>query len=177
MFSFKHPVVRGVAAATVLGAFILGNPLSAAADVVQAPAATLVAPQILADAASQPATTAPAPEAARPDAVEARITELHNRLQITSAQQTQWDNLVQVMRGNAKTMMDLQKERSQDVNSMTAVDAIKSYASVIKAHQAGMHRFVPAFEALYGSMSETQRKIADSMFRNRVSTAVEKAGE
>jgi hypothetical protein len=176
MFSFKHPVVRAVAAATVLGAFILGNSLSAAADTVQAPAAKLVAPQILADATSPPATTAPAPEAAKPDPVEARITELHDRLQITAAQQTQWDNLVQVMRGNARAMMDLQKERSEDVNSMTAVDAVKSYAAVIKAHQTGMRKFVPAFQGLYESMSGTQKKIADSVFRNRVSTAVEKAG-
>jgi len=109
--------------------------------------------------------------AAKANPVEARIKKLHNRLQITAAQQVQWDNLVEVMRDNAKTMMDLQKQRGQDAKSMTAVDAVKSYAAVIEAHEAGMSKFVPAFQALYDKMSNTQKKIADSMFKTRVITA------
>ena len=165
MFQFRYQAVRAIAGAAVLGAFIIGNPLLVKAGVVQAPA----------EAALSPATTAPAPEAAKPNPVEARIKELHNRLHIEAAQQTQWDNLVQVMRDNAKAMMDLQKERAQDVKSMTAVDAVKSYAAVIEAHEAGMGKFVPAFQALYESMSNTQKKVADSMFRKGVRTAAAKA--
>jgi hypothetical protein len=177
MFQFRYQAVRAVAAAAVLGAFIIGNPSLVKAGVAQAPAAKSVAPQeILAEAALSPATTESAPETAKPSPVEARIKELHNRLHITAAQQTQWNNLVQVMRDNAKAMMDLQKERSQDVKSMTAVDAVKSYAAVIEAHEAGMGKFVPAFQALYESMSNTQKKVADSMFRKGVRTAGAKAG-
>jgi Spy/CpxP family protein refolding chaperone len=126
-------------------------------------------------ASTAPATTetAPQPADASPG-VEARIKELHNKLHITTAQQTQWDNLVEVMRGNAKAMMDLQKERAQDVSSMNAVDAVKSYAEVIQAHETGMNKFVPAFESLYNSMSDSQKKIADSMFRSRVRSATKK---
>jgi periplasmic protein CpxP/Spy len=178
MIQFRHQVVRAAAAATVLGAFILCNPLPTAAGVAQAPAAKPVAPhEILAEAALSPATTEAAPEAAKPDPVEARIRELHNKLHIKGAQQTQWDNLVAVMRGNAKAMMDLQRQRSEDVKSMTAVDAVKSYAAVIEAHETGMGKFVPAFQALYESMSDSQKKIADSMFRQRVRTATAKAND
>ncbi|MGA8058553.1 MAG: Spy/CpxP family protein refolding chaperone, partial [Candidatus Binataceae bacterium] len=81
---------------------------------------------------------------AKADPVEAHIKELHNKLHITAAQQTQWDSLVQVMRDNAKAMTDLQKQRGQDASAMTAVDAIKSYQAVIAAHEAGMAKFVPA---------------------------------
>jgi hypothetical protein len=57
---------------------------------------------------------------------------------------------------------------------MTAVDAVKSYAAVIEAHEVGMNKFVPAFQALYESMSNAQKKTADSMFESRVMTAAAK---
>ena len=75
--------------------------------------------------------------------------------------------LVGVMRDNAKAMTDLQKERAADTQSMSAVDVVKSYESVIQAHEDGMKKFVPPFEALYNSMSDAQKKTADSLFRYR----------
>ncbi len=139
-------------------------------------AATLVVSLVLAGpfAFAAPATTEPAMAAAKADPVEAHIKELHNKLHITAAQQTQWDSLVQVMRDNAKAMTDLQKQRGQDASAMTAVDAIKSYQAVIAAHEAGMAKFVPAFQALYNSMSSAQKETADSMFRGKVRAAATK---
>lgn len=166
-----------VAASILLSIFIFGNPLTVnSADLARASAVRHVAAsEVLAQASEAPATTEPAPEASEVDAaVEKRIKELHSRLHITAAQQTQWDALVQVMRDNAKAMIDLQKQRASDVNSMNAVDAVKSYAAVVKAHEEGLDKFVPAFEALYNSMSDQQKKIADSMFRSRVRTAAKK---
>ncbi len=166
-----------VAAFILPSSFIFGNPsLANSADLAQASAAkSLPAYEILAQTSPPPATTQPAPAPAEANpAVEARIKELHSKLHITAAQQTQWDNLVQVMRDNATAMIDLQKKRAQDVKSMTAVDAVKSYAAVIEAHEAGMNKFVPAFQALYDSMSPAQKKIADAMFRSRVRTAAKK---
>jgi hypothetical protein len=168
-----------VAAAILLSTFIFGNPSANSADLAQARAAkSLGAHEILAQASPPPATTEPAPAPSEADAaVEARIKELHRKLHITAAQQTQWNNLVQVMRDNAKAMIDLQKQRAQDVNSMTAVDAVKSYAAVIEAHEAGMNKFVPAFQALYDSMSDAQKKIADAMFRSRVRSGAKKGSK
>jgi hypothetical protein len=128
----------------------------------------------VAQASTAPATTESAPAGQKSDPVEARIKELHSRLHITAAQQTQWDNLVQVMRVNAKAMNDLQEQRKQDAKTMTAVDAVKSYQAVIQAHEAGMAKFVPAFEALYNSMSDAQKKTADAMFRTKVRTTASK---
>jgi len=139
-------------------------------------AATLVVSLVLTGpfAFAAPATTEPAMAAAKADPVEAHIKELHNKLHITAAQQTQWDSLVQVMRDNAKAMTDLEKQRGQDASAMTAVDAIKSYQAVIAAHEAGMAKFVPAFQALYNSMSSAQKETADSMFRGKVRAAATK---
>ncbi|MGO9606438.1 MAG: Spy/CpxP family protein refolding chaperone [Candidatus Binataceae bacterium] len=165
MFPFTHRAARAIAAATIIGTFAFGISLTAGSALAQAPA-----PQVMADA-SVPATTEPAAVGNKADPVEARIKELHNKLHITAAQQSQWDNLVEIMRGNARTMKELQKERGEDATSMTAVDAVRSYAAVIDAHQAGMTKFVPAFEALYNTMSDAQKHTADSMFQNKVVTA------
>jgi len=168
-----------VAVAILLSTFIFGNPSANSAELGQARAAkSLAAHELLAQASPPPATTEPAPAPSEADAaVEARIKELHQKLHITTAQQTQWNNLVQVMRDNAKAMIDLQKQRAQDVNSMTAVDAVKSYAAVIEAHETGMNKFVPAFQALYDSMSDAQKKIADAMFRSRVRSGAKKGSK
>jgi hypothetical protein len=176
MFTFMQTAARAAAAATLLSAFIFANPLPAnSADLAQAPGGkSLSAHKVLAKG-SPPATTEAAPVPAEANAaVEARIKELHRKLHITAAQQTQWDNLVQVMRGNATAMIDLQRQRAQDVKSMTAVDAVKSYAAVVEAHETGMAKFVPAFQALYDSMSDRQKMLADTMFRTRVRSGAKK---
>lgn len=175
MISFTRSPSRTLAVATLLGSLVFAFPLMANAGDFGA-SASASAPMVLAEAPAAPATTKPASINAGPDeAVEAHIKELHNRLHITAAQQTQWDNLVSVMRNNATTMVDLQKTRGQDASSMTAVEAIKSYQMVIRAHEKGMDQFVPAFEALYDTMSDAQKKTADSMFRGNVRTASAKA--
>ncbi len=154
MILFKHPGARTFgAAATVLGAIVLASPL-------------FVARQALAQASSQVAMASTASESAKPAPVEARIRDLHRRLHITDAQKPQWDSLAQVMRNNAQAMMELQKQRAADAKSMNAVDVVKSYASVVEEHEAGMKRFIPPFEALYDTMSDAQKKTADSLFRS-----------
>jgi LTXXQ motif family protein len=174
MFTFMNTAVRAVAAATLLSTFIFANPLKAnAAEQAPAPKSPPVH-DILAKS-SPLAKTAPAPAPAEANAaVEARIKELHSKLHITATEQTQWDSLVEVMRGNATAMIDLQRQRARDVKSMSAVDAVKSYAAVIEAHETGMSKFVPAFQALYDSMSAKQKVIADAMFRTRVRSAAKK---
>ena len=156
MISFTHPAVRAAsAAATLLGAIVLASPLFAASS------------ETIPQAPSQQAMASPASESAGNSAVETRIKELHKKLHITAAQKPQWDNLAQVMRDNAQAMIDLQKQRAADAQSMSAVDVIKSYESVIQAHEDGMKKFVPPFEALYNTMSDAQKKSADSLFRYR----------
>ena len=101
------------------------------------------------------------------DRVEARIKELHAKLNITQAQEGRWTNVTQVMRDNAQAMDALIKARADNAKTMTAVDDLKAYSDIAEAHAAGLKKFVPVFEAFYASMSDAQKKNADTIFRNR----------
>jgi hypothetical protein len=149
--------------ATLLGAIFFASPLFAAS-----------AREQIAQASSQQAMAAKAPESPGNASVESRISDLHSRLKITDAQKTQWDAVAQVMRDNAQKMVDLEKQRAANAKSMTAVEVVKSYSEVIDAHEDGMKKFIPAFEELYNSMSDSQKKIADSLFRSRARTEAKK---
>jgi periplasmic protein CpxP/Spy len=160
MILCNRPAARTAAAATLFGAIVLATPLFAASGDTMATTKSSAA-----SAKQEMAATAPEDHGVA--SVEARIRDLHSKLHITEAQKTQWDNLAQVMRENAQAMVDLKKQRAADAKSMTAVDVVKSYSEVIQAHEEGMKKFVPAFEDLYNSLSDSQKKIADSMFRGR----------
>ncbi|MBN9562765.1 MAG: Spy/CpxP family protein refolding chaperone [Alphaproteobacteria bacterium] len=100
------------------------------------------------------------------DRVEKRITNLHARLKITPAQEQQWNQFAQVMRDNAKQMDQDYQQRSQRVQEMSALDNMQSYAKLAEAHAQDVQKLVPAFEALYNSMSAEQKHTADQVFRS-----------
>jgi len=171
-----------VPAAALLATLALASPARAAAiDLSDAhTAGTLPAQVMVAQATSPSAATAPSParaaKASRADRVEARITMLHTKLVITPAQEDLWKNVTQVMRDNAQTMEALMKARADKAKTMTAVDDLKSYAEIADAHADGLKKFVPAFEALYASMSDAQKANANTLFRGhgRSRTAAKK---
>lgn len=107
-----------------------------------------------------------AAKASAQDRVEARITNMHAKLKITPAQEDQWAQVAQVMRDNANTIEPLIKDRVKNAKTMTAIDDLKSYAAITDAHADGIKKFTPVFETLYESMSDTQKKEADAMFRH-----------
>jgi hypothetical protein len=100
------------------------------------------------------------------DRAEARIKELHTKLKITQTQEDLWHNVTQVMRDNAQTMDALHKARSDQAQTMSALDELKSYGDVAEAHAAGIKKFAPVFGTLYASMSDAQKKNADTLFRS-----------
>lgn len=132
----------------------------AAADASAAPPA---------DTAARPASTAqPGPERrmSEVNAVEQRISALRAKLQITTAQEPQWNKFAMVMRDNAKRMDDTFQQRVQGIGKMTAEDNMASYAQVAMSHAQGMQNLVPAFHTLYGTMSDLQKRAADQVFRD-----------
>jgi hypothetical protein len=98
------------------------------------------------------------------DRTEAQITDLHSKLQITPAQEDQWNKLASVMRENASQMDILLYNRKAKLGTMNAVDDLKSYKDVSDAHTACLVKFIAAFEPLYASMSDTQKANADAIF-------------
>jgi periplasmic protein CpxP/Spy len=98
--------------------------------------------------------------------VEQRITDLHAKLQITQAQQPQWDQFIQVMRDNAQTMDQTFQNRVQSMPAMTATENMQSYALLASTNAQDVQKLVPAFQALYDTMSDTQKRTADQVFRD-----------
>ena len=98
------------------------------------------------------------------DRVEARITDMHDRLNITQTQEDEWGKVAQVMRENATVMETLIKVRVEHAKTMTAIDDMKSYGDITDAHADGIRKLTPVFAALYADMSDEQKKEADYMF-------------
>ena len=136
-----------IAAATLLGAFLSTVPLQAGH----------------AQQAAAPAMTDRAKHAA--DRSEARISELHDRLQITAAQEPLWAVVAQTMRDNAATLHASVADRLANRDTMNAVDDLKFFQIVADEHSNGLKKFIPAFEALYNAMTPAQQKQADYVFK------------
>jgi hypothetical protein len=137
--------------------------------------ASLVMPAVSlpAGAFAQPPTSPSRPQAAPSktespmERVEQHITDLHNQLHITAAQQAQWDPFAQVMRDNAKGMDQSLEQRGASLASMTAPENMQSYAQLAQQHAQDMQKLAAAFQTLYGSLSDEQKKSADELFRMR----------
>ena len=102
---------------------------------------------------------------------EQRITELHARLHITAAEQSQWDQFAQVMRDNAKDVDQAYQQRAAQFQSMNAVENMQSYAQIEQTRAQDMQKLVPAFQTLYASLSDQQKQQADRMFRYQAERA------
>jgi len=95
--------------------------------------------------------------------VEARISDLHKRLHITTEQEPQFKAYADVMRSNAQAMQALFQDRAQS-GGVNALDRLRWYAKLSAAHADQVGKLVPPFEALYQSMTDEQKKIADKVF-------------
>ena len=146
------------AAATIFGAVMFILPSAAMAQASPAPA------------------TATAASTARAKAVEARIKSLHDTFKITAAEEPQWQAVADVMRDNATTTTTLIEQRVANAKTMTAIDDLHSYEAIADAHAAGVRKLATAFETLYASLSDAQKKIADATFRRSRPASPKKSG-
>ncbi|MDA8415188.1 MAG: Spy/CpxP family protein refolding chaperone [Desulfobacteraceae bacterium] len=96
---------------------------------------------------------------------EARIAELQVALKITAEQEPLWSNLTLVMRDNAKNMDALTKDRADAMKTMNSVEQMKFQSQISEARLDQLKRFIPPYEALYSSMTDEQKKAADTLFR------------
>jgi periplasmic protein CpxP/Spy len=73
-------------------------------------------------------------DAKRDDAVESHITDLHAKLKITAAEQSQWKEVADTMRQNARELDRAIDKRESTLANATAVDDLNSYADIAQAH-------------------------------------------
>jgi periplasmic protein CpxP/Spy len=169
MLKLIDPAARGLTAALIGAALLAGSAAAATADHSSAPLllaqATPAAPAPAPSAAPAPEPSAtPAKKRRTPtDRVELRIKELHSELKITPEQEPQFDAVAQAMRDDAKGMEDAIAQR-REAKSMTAVDDLKAYQAIADAHSQGLQKLIPAFQALYDTMSPEQKQNADAVF-------------
>lgn len=168
--NFIYQVTRGIPAAVLFATGVVAVPAGAAtvgADpgftAVGVPPAYVMLAEDTSMAANGPETPA---KQSKVDRVEQRIKDLHARLQITAEQERQWNEVTQAMRDNAMKMDALTKAREEKEGGMSAVDNLTSYAEIAELHAEGIKNFMSPFEDLYDSMSDEQKKNADSIFRS-----------
>jgi hypothetical protein len=108
---------------------------------------------------------APATEQSMEARVEQRIDDLHQKLQISAAQEPEWKKFAQTMRENARKMDQAFESRVQQMQNMNALENMRSYARISQQHAQDVQALLPAFQALYGKMSQSQKQAADQVFR------------
>jgi protein CpxP len=106
-------------------------------------------------------------DAKRDAAVEHHITDLHSKLKITSAEESQWQKVAETMRENASELDRAIDKRDASVASATAVDNLNSYAEIAQAHANNVKKLASVFSGLYAAMSDDQKKMADEVFSHR----------
>jgi hypothetical protein len=97
-----------------------------------------------------------------PPNVEASIASLHQRLQITPAQEASFGAVANAIRANARAEATAPH---QPTANASAVDELRAEIQYDEMELAGLKKLLPALEALYASLSPTQRQAADSAFR------------
>jgi hypothetical protein len=101
--------------------------------------------------------------ASRDQQVEAQLKQLQQELAITDAQKAQFDAFGQVMRSNAQAMNSAMQQEQQNPPK-NAVDDLKAVQHLAETQLDGLKRLVPAFQSLYDSLSDQQKKKADTVF-------------
>ena len=94
--------------------------------------------------------------------IEGQIADLRRRLSITPAQQQQFDALAQVMRQNDIEMSKLATQQPR--SKPNAVEAVRAAQQIAQADAEGLGRMLPKLEALYGTLSDQQKRAADQLF-------------
>jgi len=113
-------------------------------------------------------TSAMKSDAKRDTEVEKHIKDLHAKLKITPAEESQWTSMAQTMRDNAKEVDMAIDKREAIVNNATAIDNLNAYADIVQAHADSVKKLSTAFSPLYASLSDDQKKVADELFGRRM---------
>jgi hypothetical protein len=99
---------------------------------------------------------------------EQHINDLHAKLKITAEQEKLWDSVVKTMRDNAKEIDKVIDKREATIATATAIDDLKAYAEIAQVHADSIKKLSDAFAPLYKAMPDTQKKLADEVFMQRI---------
>ena len=95
--------------------------------------------------------------------VEARIAALKTELKITEAQAPQWLPFADALRGTAKSMEAMQGQMMKAAAPSTLSARLARQEEMLAAHLASVKALKAAFDPLYASLSDEQKKVADGI--------------
>jgi hypothetical protein len=127
-------------------------------------AAVLLSAPLAAGAQTPPPGPGGHPPMSATAAVDQQIAQLRRALRITPAQEPQFTAFTAVMRDNAQHA-DSVMAQERDPRTLNALEDMRQYTTMQVAHAEDMQKLLPAFEALYNSLSPPQQKQADAFFR------------
>jgi len=168
--------VNGIAATTTMGADQAPGTAAASSAGASsaAPNSAVTAPENQSASANANAAPQTAPPQTLEQMADQRITDLRQRLNISSKQEPAWNKFARVMRDNARQLDQAYQQRAQQFDSMSAVANMKSYAKIEQARARDVEKLVPAFESLYAALTPEQKQQADVLFRDRAEAAQQK---
>jgi|SRR5438270_788680 protein CpxP len=105
-------------------------------------------------------TAAPAPSGG--SETDRQIADLKKQLKITPQQEPQFNAFAEVMRSNEQDLDKLMQQGSAN-RQPNAVEELKQAQQLTETQAAGLKRLVPALQALYDTLSDQQKKIADKV--------------
>ncbi len=102
----------------------------------------------------------------RVESLDDRIASLHTRLQITPAEETDWNAVAQVMRDNEARMQGMIAARkAEPPHHVDALEDLRTYERFTQAHVDGLKLLRSSFETLYMTMPDSQKLVADDVVR------------
>ena len=110
------------------------------------------------------------------DPVEAQLGEIKKRLNITAAQQSQFDQFAATVKQNAQAMEAVMQKAGQSAEH-SAVEGLRTAASFAQTEADNLKRLVPALEALYASFSDQQKRTADQLFNTAPPSGAPQQGQ
>jgi hypothetical protein len=96
--------------------------------------------------------------------VEGRLAFLKTELKITSAQEPQWAKFADVVRTNAKGVQaGMQAMMQAGAKAATAPEVLARHEKMLTAKLESVRALKAAFDPLYASLSDEQKKSADEL--------------
>ncbi len=98
-------------------------------------------------------------------ALNGELAQLRLRLGVTAEQEPLWNAVAQAMRADTLHRAQALQARMQRRTYANALEDLRAYVAMMKAHVTDLQQLETAFTAFYERLSQTQRTVADRVFQ------------
>jgi hypothetical protein len=94
---------------------------------------------------------------------EGRIAFLKAELAITDAQKAAWETYAETLKKNLQGMQAMRQTMAKVMEAKTPVERLDAHIAAMDGRLASLKEVKPALAALYGTLSDEQKKKADQV--------------